>query len=257
MADKKNKKIPTPIGDLELNVLNYTNNSRIAVSLVGEEGYDVVTINLSDLPICTTSDAFINADINRINSMGFNFIDILKDLGIIEKSYGTVNYNYGNYEYVKFDLDKIKEYDEIGVEKYKNEINSYGAFEICKPEIQIGGIYIRKKIKFKGKHYYIGVYTYDNGRLRLKYENKNESHDFTLNLDDAYIEEGKVFLDPIVLKDGFINILKKNRIIREVTGIEYYNYVEIPIAKINMGILREFDNYGVKKHLSERMDTYR
>lgn len=93
--------------------------------------------------------------------------------------------------------------------------------------------------------------------MRLKYENKNESHDFTLNLDDAYIEDGKVFLDPIVLKDGFINILKKNRIIREVTGIEYYNYVEIPIAKINMGILREFDNYGVKKHLSERMDTYR
>lgn len=37
----------------------------------------------------------------------------------------------------------------------------------------------------------------------------------------------------------------------------FYNYIEVPIAKINMGKLREFDNYGVKKHLSERMDLYK
>lgn len=37
----------------------------------------------------------------------------------------------------------------------------------------------------------------------------------------------------------------------------FYNYIEVPIAKLNMGKLREFDNYGVKKHLSERMDMHK
>ena len=46
---------------------------------------------------------------------------------------------------------------------------------------------IRKKIKFDNKQFNIGVYTYYNGRMRLKYENKNECHDITLNLKDDYI----------------------------------------------------------------------
>lgn len=101
------------------------------------------------------------------------------------------------------------------------------------------------------------MYTYHNGRLRLKYENKTESHDITLNLEDSYIDEGKVFLDPFITKNGFINVLKKYRIIREITGMGFYNYVEVPIAKINMGKLREFDSMGVRKHQEERMNKYR
>ncbi len=38
-------------------------------------------------------------------------ITTLKDIGIIKKSYGFVKHNYGKYEYVKFDLEKLKEYD--------------------------------------------------------------------------------------------------------------------------------------------------
>lgn len=116
---------------------------------------------------------------------------------------------------------------------------------------------IRKKVKFKGIQYNIGVYTYHNGRIRLKYENKQESHDITLNLDDSYLDDGHVFLDPFILKNGFIHVLKKSRIIREITGMSFYNYVEVPIAKLNMGKLREFDKLGVKKHLEERMDAYK
>lgn len=41
----------------------------------------------------------------------------------------------------------------------------------------------RKNIKLKGKHYNIGVYTYHNGRIRLRYENSTECHDITLNLE--------------------------------------------------------------------------
>ena len=64
-------------------------------------------------------------------------------------------------------------------------------------------------------------------------------------------------LDPFITKNGFINVLKKYRIIREITGMGFYNYVEVPIAKINMGKLREFDSMGVRKHQEERMNKYR
>lgn len=88
--------------------------------------------------------------------------------------------------------------------------------------------------------------------MRLKYYNKTESHDFTIDLKDAYLDEDKVFLDPFVVKNGFINVLKKTRIIRCITGISYYNYVEVPIAKLNMGILRSYDKNGVKKYLENK-----
>lgn len=119
------------------------------------------------------------------------------------------------------------------------------------------GWLIGKKVKFNNKLYNIKVYTYSNGRIRLRYENKSESHEITINLEDSYIDDGKVFLDPFILKNGFTHVLKKYRIIKDITGMGFYNYIEIPIAKLNMGKLREFDNYGVKKHLSERMDMYK
>lgn len=119
------------------------------------------------------------------------------------------------------------------------------------------GWLIGKKVKFNNKLYNIKVYTYSNGRIRLRYENKSESHEITINLEDSYIDDGKVFLDPFILKNGFIHVLKKYRIIKDITGMGFYNYIEVPIAKLNMGKLREFDNYGVKKHLSERMDLYK
>lgn len=116
---------------------------------------------------------------------------------------------------------------------------------------------IRKKVKFNGIHYDIKVYTYHNGRIRIRYENKAESHDITLDLPDSYLDEGHIYLDPFIIKNGFIHALKKSRIIKEITGMGFYNYVEVPIAKLNMGKLREYDKVGVKKHLNERMDVYK
>lgn len=113
----------------------------------------------------------------------------------------------------------------------------------------------RKKIKLNGKNYNIGVYTYPNNRIRLRYENHVECHDITLNLTDVYLDKGKVILDPFINKNGLLKVLKKNRIIKEICGTINYNYVDVPVAILNMGILRTYDYDGVNKHL-ERISKY-
>ena len=107
----------------------------------------------------------------------------------------------------------------------------------------------RKKIKLNDKTFFISVYTYYNNRIHLKYENSVESHDITLNLKDVYIDNDKVLIDPNIEKIGLLKQLKKARIIREICGSFNYNYVEIPVAILNMGILRQYDNIGVSNHL--------
>ena len=42
----------------------------------------------------------------------------MKKAGIIKESYGFIRYNMGSYEKVRFDLDKIKEYDPEGLKEY-------------------------------------------------------------------------------------------------------------------------------------------
>ena len=82
----------------------------------------------------------------------------------------------------------------------------------------------------------------------LKYQNKKESHDITLNLN-TYIDNIHVFLDPAIEKNGILKQLKKKRIIKEITGYIFYNNTNIPIATLNIGILRKYDAIGVKKFL--------
>ena len=120
-------------------------------------------------------------------------------------------------------------------------------------EIKIqGGFNIRKKIKFNSKIYNIKVSHYHNGRLRLKYINKSESHDITININTAYLDDGKVFLDPYVVNNGLINILKKAKIIKEITGFAPFNNIEVPVAIVNMGILKEYDKFGVNNYKESR-----
>lgn len=94
--------------------------------LFNNQGYsDDITTNLPDMFIYSLDEGFINGDINHINLKGENLIDTLKDLGIIKESYGFVEYNYGSYEHVRFDMDKIREYDPEGLKEFldKNNIN--------------------------------------------------------------------------------------------------------------------------------------
>ena len=53
--------------------------------------------------------------------------------------------------------------------------------------------FIGKKVKFNNKLFNIKVLSYYDGRMRLKYYNKSESHDLTMDLKDSYIEDDKVF----------------------------------------------------------------
>ena len=107
----------------------------------------------------------------------------------------------------------------------------------------------KRKIKLNGKYYNINVTTYKNKRICLEFINKEEKHELTINLEDVYIDNGRVFLNPIVKKNGLLKELKKKRIIKDICGSINYNYIDIPIAVLNMGILRKFDNYGVNKYL--------
>lgn len=95
------------------------------------------------------------------------------------------------------------------------------------------------------------MYKYYDGKIRLKYESKTESHDITLNLCDIYLVDDKVILDPFIEKNGLIKVLIKNKIIRNVTSINY-DYIDIPTAKINMGVLKQYDRKGVCKYLNNR-----
>lgn len=81
----------------------------------------------------------------------------------------------------------------------------------------------------------------------IKYYNKREDHNITINIEDAYLKDEYVFLDPIIMKNGIFKAMKKHKLIKEITGIYSYNYVDIPMAKLNMGKLRKFDNQGVQK----------
>ena len=115
------KKINSKYGDLTLKIYSYTNNKRIAILLYAEDGelFDDLTINLSDFMIQDESEGFIN---DFINSSEFDIVEKLKKSKVIEESFGSRNYNMGKYEYVKFNLDKLKEYDPEGLEKFINGI---------------------------------------------------------------------------------------------------------------------------------------
>ena len=118
----------------------------------------------------------------------------------------------------------------------------------------VGGINIRRKIKFNDKQYNIGVYKYYDGKIKLKYENKTESHDITLNLNDVFLEKGKILIDPFLEKNGLLSVLLKDRIIKDIIYITY-NYMDIPVAKLNMGVLKQYDKYGVLKYLEDREES--
>ncbi len=113
----KNKTIKSKYGELYLNIFAYVNNKRLALELYTEDGelFDDLTINLSNFNVADINEGFLNS---FINSSEFDIVDILKKEGTIAESYGLRNYNFGRYEYVKFNMEKLKEYDPKGFKKY-------------------------------------------------------------------------------------------------------------------------------------------
>lgn len=73
---------------------------------------------------------------------------------------------------------------------------------------------------------------------------KKRKYELSLDLDDAFIQERHIFLNPDVEKNGLLKVLKKYRIIKNIDGVLYYNCNSIPIAMLNTGILRNYDKEG-------------
>ena len=106
----------------------------------------------------------------------------------------------------------------------------------------------RKKLKYKNKLWNVKVSTYKNKRICLILESKKDSIEITIDLNDAYLDNGRIFLDPAVKDNGILNVLRKSRIIKSITGMIYYDYLSVPVALLNMGILRSYDYNGVMEH---------
>lgn len=107
----------------------------------------------------------------------------------------------------------------------------------------------RKRLKWNNKIWNVDVLTYPNKRMCLSLRNKNDTKEMTIDLNDVYLDKGHIFLDPNVKDNGILKVLKKSRIIKNITGMSYYDYVAVPIAIVNMGILRQYDYKGVIEHL--------
>ncbi len=105
-------------GKATLEVDSYAYDLRLCINVEMVDDYESfgsITIDLHDCYLRDSAEGFID---NSVSSNEFDLIPKLKELGIIKESYGRINYNYGSYEYVKFDLEKLKEYDKDGVEKF-------------------------------------------------------------------------------------------------------------------------------------------
>ncbi len=111
-------------------------------------------------------------------------------------------------------------------------------------------IIYRKKLKWQGKLWTVRVSTYPNKRLCIYLINNTISKQITIDLADAYLEQRHIFLDPQTKDNGLLRALKKSRIIKTITGLTNYNYVLIPVALINMGILKKYDNKGIVEYLN-------
>lgn len=85
--------------------------------------------------------------------------------------------------------------------------------------------------------------------MKLTISNRKEIKEITIDLDDAYLKDGHIFLNPEVKDNGIFKALKKSRIIREIDGTLCYDYTMIPIALTNNGILKTYDYSGVLNYL--------
>ena len=208
------KQINTKYGKMDLYVSNYNSNNRMAISCMqNDDLFDFITINLPDLPLYKTSESYLNSD---INSSEFDIIPTLKKLGIIKESYGFKNYNMGTYEYVDFNLDKLKEYATNDKEKSLQETISKN-----------------QTIKdLLDKSYFMDRVERLTYRLLLHYA-------FTLNEDPSKITDKEIqiardfsnnyFLTHNTLPNDIDNDVKlfiNNQIFKATTGLDYYDIKE-------------------------------
>ena len=117
------KKLNTPYGELDLKIFTYP-NKRIAILLYSSDGelFDDLTINLPNLSINGYDEGFISSNVDMLTTDDFNLMDALIKEGIVITTYGKRGYNFGSYEYVKFNMDVLKSYDIEGYTNFIKEV---------------------------------------------------------------------------------------------------------------------------------------
>ena len=105
--------------DLFLTITQYSNNNRLAILCETEdELYCDLTINLSNTFPLNKNEAHIS-DIAKTCGLE----KALLDAGIIKEVICEEKYNYGTYDFVSFDMNKLKEYDPVGLDNYYKSFN--------------------------------------------------------------------------------------------------------------------------------------
>lgn len=120
----KEKTLKFKENELFLRVGRYKNTGNIAILAYTEEDlYGDITINLSGFSV-DKDEGFINS-ITKDSGLEQKLI---KE-GIIEEVITTVNQNMGKYDMVVFNMEKLKEYDPTGVQKYNEVMEDEEEFE--------------------------------------------------------------------------------------------------------------------------------
>lgn len=107
---KKIKIIDYENNNLKFKIQNYSQSNYLKLLILDMEEnttFNEITVNLPNIKIKET-EGFLNP---IYNNDWYNIIPLLKQHGIIKQSYGFIKYNMEKYEYVNFDLEKIKEYN--------------------------------------------------------------------------------------------------------------------------------------------------
>ena len=114
--------------------MNYSDNGRIAIYLTGKDNnYYELTTNLSNEFVFNVDEGFLNEEL--ITDDGQKIINEFKELGLIKYSYGFINYDYGDFELVRFDREKLREYDYKGVLKFEKNLMDLDKELIINPKI--------------------------------------------------------------------------------------------------------------------------
>lgn len=110
--------------ELFLEVSPYLNGGNLAIlAYTKEDIYGDITINLNGYSV-DKDEGFINS-ITKDSGLEKKLINE----GIIKEVITTVNHNMGKYDFVSFDMEKLKEYDPKGTKKYLNEKENEEEFE--------------------------------------------------------------------------------------------------------------------------------
>ena len=98
--------------EYNLVVRSYADNDRLCLMLENEDGYCAITTNISPLPTKNKEYVFIN-DLCKHSGLE----ELLINEGILTRI-DAIPFNYEVLDFVKVDLDKIKEYDPNGFKEF-------------------------------------------------------------------------------------------------------------------------------------------